>query len=279
MSAITKRIHGASRFLNEKFDPNRAADEASIKYITKIGQLSDRFLAMNEISISEEEVDEIDKFLNWSAATWESAMPYFRAQNDSFFALKIQAYLRLHKRFIYYKHRLNARINERDDAISLYENKPQLVLKRKIPLNARHVDSEIASIENLDEEEEREEETPINIYPDAETESDDLRLRTLIKALTSKIHAEVITGHIEGITNTINICRYDMLEVSKYMIAISFNKDDVEPAKTLVMNKPEMQARISGPPQMQTSQIVNQMQRDIRRISAHIEQTGRPPTQ
>jgi len=270
--SITKRIRGASKFLGEKFDPQRAADEASIKYITKVGQLSDRLLALQDTSISEEEIDEIDKFLNWSAATWESAIPYFRAQNDNFYAQKIQSYLRIHKKFIYFKHRLNERIKERTDAIDLYRG------VRALPPNVKHIDAEVISIEELDTDDDEDIQLE-NLYPDADLSPDELRLKTLIKTLTSQIHAQIITSHIDGISNTVTVCRYDMLEASKYLIAISFNKDDVESAKTLVMNKPEIQARLTGPPSMTNSREISEMRRDIRRITAHVDQTGRVTSQ
>jgi len=252
-----------NRFLRDRFDPQRATEEAGVKYITKVGLLSDRISAITEMNFDETIATEVDSFINWSAQTWEGAIPYLQAKDDQFLLRKVIAYLDNHAMFLNIKNRLQWREDERLAILQTIAEYPsamkvsnEIGAAIKSTLEGYETPIEIEDPETLDEAEVQAIEEPVNedLY-----RRRSVRLNTLIRQLPKDLQTNLSMYHLTKLKLRLNKLRIDMLQDSKLLIALSFGKDDVESAQTLVISKPEITPRISAPPQFKTSRELQEV--------------------
>lgn len=264
MSQFLKRTgRRANRFLRDRFDPQRATEQAGITYITKVGLLSDRIAAITEMNFDETIATEVDSFINWSAQTWEGAIPYLQAKDDQFLLQKVIAYLDNHSVFLQIKNRLVDREEERiitletiGDYPKIFDINEDIGTAIKSTLEGYQTPIEIEDPESLedDEVEALEDEVTDGYY-----RRKSIRLNALITQLPKGVQSKLSTYHITKLKRRLHKLRIDMLQDSKLIIALSFGKDDVESAQTLVISKPEITPRISAPPQFKTSQDLSEV--------------------
>lgn len=237
-----------SRFFSRRFDAQRAEQEGAYSYLTKLGTLEDRILAIREMNIDETMAEKVDEFINWSAQTWEAAIPYLTAKDDYHLLKKVRAYLDNHGLFLRFKQRLGLAIRDRDVVLKLVGAHmvfdPDIV--HKIPPGAQYVESETKTPENeTPEDEEGEEGEEEGDYYDEDEEF--VRIRMIERVIPPQLAVRLNTSLIVELEDTVRQCRVDMLQDSKLVIALSFGKADVEAAKTIVISKPEIIPRLQRP--------------------------------
>lgn len=261
-----------SRFFNKRFDAQRATEEAAITYITKLGTLEDRILAIREMNIDETMAETVDEFINWSSQTWEAAIPYMTAKDDSYLLRKINAYLNNHAIFLRHKYRLEARKQEREvilEAIGVGIRVRSEIVNR-IPNGTKSVEAEISILDPIEEETEEEEEYGLELGTE-----DITRIKMLEQILPTELAERLNLANVIQIEDAVRQERVDMLQDSKLMIAISFGKADVEASKTYVISKPEIMTRASRPPTMTTSADLDQLVGDLRFMTEQAQRLER----
>ena len=248
MSLKEKITQPVSRFLSKRFNPEQASLDSGIKYITIYGLLSDRVTAIREMAIDENIESEVDKFIGWSAQTWESAIPYLRAKDDQFLLKKIKAYLENYNTFLYYKKRYENRTVERDLILdSMKESVNQLLMDKKIDQITANM------VFNIIE---------YNSKGNPNSEDHQAKFRLLQKVLPSEIWGKLNTWIVDELQYTLSVMRLRMLKASKFLVAISFGNEDIggEP-KTVVMSKPEIQPLARQQPQRISAESIDTIRR------------------
>ena len=109
------------------------------------------------------------------------------------------------------------------------------------------------------------EEDGMDVYEEAEVA--ELRIRFMEKVLPRALSERLNTATIVELEDAVRGCRIDMLQDSKLIIAISFGKSDVEPAKTYVISKPEIIQRMSRRPQISSSADIDSLIGDLTYLS------------
>jgi len=246
LSLREKITQPISRFLSKRFNPDQASLDAGIKHLTIYGLLSDRMTAIREMAIDENIESEVDKFIGWSAQTWESAIPYLRAKDDQYLLRKIKAYLENYNTFLYYKKRYEERAMERDVILNtMKESVNQLLLENKID------DVTAKTVLNV-----------IEYVPNNNSEENQAKFRLLEKVLPSEVWGKLNTWIVDELQYALGVMRLRMLKASKFLVAISFGDMDIggEP-KTIVISKPEIQPLARQQPQRISAESIDTIRR------------------
>jgi hypothetical protein len=108
-----------------------------------------------------------------------------------------------------------------------------------------------------------------------EIEIAEIRIRLMEKVLPPLLSERLNTATIVELEDTVRGCRVDMLQDSKLIIALSFGKADVEPAKTYVISKPEIYQRMSRPPRMSSSSDLDKLVSDLQYLTEEAQRSQR----
>jgi len=266
MSFIKEGAGRANRWLQGRFDPNRASEEAGIKFIVKLGMLADRITAISEMNFDETIASEVDAFINWSSQTWESAIPYLQAKDDNRMLTKVLAYLKQHSMFLRIRAKLEKNKETRD-----------MILEEIAysPASYDNVDLEVAEDikELFDDGEDGEEE--LEPMTQQEQLRRELKINFLIAKLPQDLQIQLNRYTVDSLEQKISQCRFDMLRYSKLLIALSFGKTDVEPAPPIVFSKQEVTPRMQAPPQVRDSRELNQLQQNVQTLEYYVSRNKR----
>ena len=248
-------VRNTQKWLSGRFNPKQASEEAGITWIVKLGMLSDRLQAITEMSFDETVASEVDSFINWSAQTWESAIPYLQTKDDTRMHRKVLAYLKQHSRFLGLKSRVDNNLETRKLLLEEIALAPQ-DFNVKEALAGRLEDV----IENeFSEDYER------------DMTNEQFRRRTikvdfLISRLPIELQGRINNYAISGTELCLQQRRRDMLRYSKLLIALSFGKNDVEPAPPIAISKPEIQQRMAMPPAFRDSRQMQGLQNSLQQL-------------
>ncbi len=272
MSNRAKRAgSGLARWFKGRFDPQKATEEMAVTYVTQLGMMSDRLEALREMSLDENFESEIDTFISWTGHVFEIAIPWMRAKDDPFLLKKIDAYLNNHKLFLLAKSRLTYRteIIQRDERVLIALVTKQ-VQEEKLDPKLRSILLGYLEQEGRDTQgETREGQTDDSVgAQEAIAKYGSLIDRTVPTRLRITLNHQTVTL----IKRTVSQWRVDMFQDAKFIISLSFGKEDVGPSKTIVWSKPEVTRRMRTGPATGSSFDVSAIVKNMEAIRGRIEE-------
>ncbi|MHA1287545.1 MAG: hypothetical protein ACTSPB_09090 [Candidatus Thorarchaeota archaeon] len=185
---------------------------------------------------------------------------------------KVLSYLKLHSRFLYYKKKLKKAQKRRRIILEDITRYPEVYkVDQDLANEMKEVlDDDLyegGEMYDLDDPENRD----FTHMSEDEIELQEMRLSFLVSKLPTDISDDISNYAVESLEQLVDSRRVDLLRVSKLLIALSFDKADVEPAPPVVIMKPESPPpRVSMPTQFRSSREMQEITGYVARLEYEI---------
>jgi len=267
MSGIIQRLKDRTgRFLSGKFDPNRASEEAGIKWLMKGAYLSDRLDTISNITFNETLASEIDDFLS-SFNEYNTALPWLRAKDDQENRKALYSFYRLYTLFILYRRSVSEVKRRRRNLLELITLYPE-----RYNVNEETL-AHIHSILQEDDTIYHKESPPLSL---TELEAQEAKIELLASRLPIEISSKINAHLAKTLQQFVNRKRLQLMRYAKEILMNTFTKEDLEPGPPIVISKPQAPPeRVQMPPQMRSSREFMEMQTMLTRLDYKLRQRER----